>query len=297
MALTSLLLFTFTSCAAAFSPCAAPSSRASKRPCQSAALSSARSGTDALLEPRTLRRLFAFGAVGGPIVDAVHNQAILGYDVQPVELSLFVFNARTSLLIPPLLGFAYCVLGAVLPSLWTSPEMLHARQYDARGRALLAVGSTVLIIKASDVLERATAGGDAHGLALALLAAMALAQWAWLDATVPALCLALVVRASSSRARRSWMMRHTHKAEPAAPARAQASVGGPLAELPFLSLGAWHYLAPDYFPLEGGPGLASCTSACYFAVTTDAIALGRWFASPSSPSPAPGAGDGPGTGA
>ena len=73
--------------------------------------------------------------------------------------------------------------------------------YIARTRALLAVGSTVLIIKASDVLERATAGGEAHGLALALLAALALAQWAWLDATAPALLLALTVRATYARAR------------------------------------------------------------------------------------------------
>ena len=56
-------------------------------------------------------------------------------------------------------------------------------------------------------------------------------------------------------------------------------------------LGGWHYLAPDYFPLtflvDGGgglrdawaaSGLSSLTGPCYAAVTTDAIALGRWFA-------------------
>ena len=207
MLLTSAHFFTFASCAAAFAPSAAPSLRANTRIIRSAPLRSAPSGTDALLEPRTLRRLFAFGALGGPVVDAVHNQALLTYDVQPVEISLFVFNARTSLLIPPLLGFAYCVLGALLPaaiaSLGTLPDVLNARRFDGspRTRALLAVGSTVLIIKASDVLERATAGGEAHGLALALLAALALAQWAWLDATAPALLLALTVRATYARAR------------------------------------------------------------------------------------------------
>ena len=52
-----------------------------------------------------------------------------------------------------------------------------------------------------------------------------------------------------------------------------ASVGGPLAELPFLRLGAWHYLpaAVDYFPLGEGASwaaLAAITAPCYFAVTT-----------------------------
>ena len=67
------------------------------------------------------------------------------------------------------------------------------------------------------------------------------------------------------------------------------SVGGPLAELPFMAAGAWHYLAPDYWPLAPfglGPtdlpgsswaGLLSLTGPCYFAVTTDAIALGDYF--------------------
>ena len=61
--------------------------------------------------------------------------------------------------------------------------------------------------------------------------------------------------------------------------------GGPLAELPIMAAGAWHYVSPDYFPLAalgvdpavGWSGLASITAPCYFAVTTDAIALGRWF--------------------
>lgn len=76
------------------------------------------------------------------------------------------------------------------------------------------------------------------------------------------------------------------------------SVGGPLSELPFVALGFWHYIpsAADYFPLAGiadlalgGEGggllledysdlaLSSITGPCYFAVTMDAIALGRWF--------------------
>ena len=72
-----------------------------------------------------------------------------------------------------------------------------------------------------------------------------------------------------------------------------AAVGGPLAELPLMKLGAWHYLylslptiraarrvvlRPRHRQRMGG-GWSAITGPCYFAVTTDAIALGRWFGS------------------
>jgi len=77
--------------------------------------------------------------------------------------------------------------------------------------------------------------------------------------------------------------------------------GGPLSELPFVANGFWHYLpeSADYLPLSGdlfrpggvadavaskilgegynGLALSSITGPCYFAVTMDAIALGRYF--------------------
>jgi len=121
-----------------------------------------------------------------------------------------------------------------------------------RARALAAVSTTVCIIKASEVLE--LAGAPAR-LALPLLFGGCTLQWALLDGAFSSAALALL-----------------------------AAVGGPLAELPFLRLGAWHYLpeACDYFPLgldTTWAGLAAITAPCYFAVTTDAIALGRYFAS------------------
>jgi hypothetical protein len=79
------------------------------------------------------------------------------------------------------------------------------------------------------------------------------------------------------------------------------SIGGPLSELPFVGYGVWEYLdsSKDYFPLQNvqpnnpllsfllnddnysNLGLSSITGPCYFAVTMDAIALGRWFDSTS----------------
>lgn len=60
----------------------------------------------ALLRPRTLAGLAAFGGVCGPLVDAVHNSALLEYEVAPVVVPALFFEAKTSLLVPPLLAFA-----------------------------------------------------------------------------------------------------------------------------------------------------------------------------------------------
>lgn len=208
-------------------------------------------------EPAVLGRLALFGGACGPLVDAVHNQVLLAYDVLP----LAVADVRTSWLIPPLLALTYALLGGVLAdgaravlgdaTVVASP----LQRLPARRRALLAVATTLVIIKASELLSLSSL--PASGSSLLLLAACAL-QWAALDGGLATMALALLV-----------------------------GVGGPLAELPFLKLGAWHYLSPDYFPLEPwglGPaswaGLSGITGPCYVAVTTDAVALGRWLSGP-----------------
>jgi hypothetical protein len=220
------------------------------------------------VRPGVLARLGTAGAVLGPAVDAVHNQALLAYDVLPVALQLPLGFAKTSLLIPPLLAVAYALLGGVLPAITSAS--LQAPPPPPGGlapaaRAGLAVTSTVCIIKLSEVLTTSTALPPPASLLL--LAVACIAQWRLLDATLPSLLLATV-----------------------------AAVGGPIAELPLMQLGCWHYLSPDYWPLApfgfgpgvpGAPeapgsawaGLSLITGPCYFAVTTDAIALGRWFAS------------------
>ena len=49
------------------------------------------------LRPGVLLRLGGFGATAGPLVDAVHNQALLRYDVLPVSLPLPLPIAHSSL--------------------------------------------------------------------------------------------------------------------------------------------------------------------------------------------------------
>ena len=221
--------------------------------------------------PAVLGRLAVVGATVGPLVDAVHNQALLSYDVLPLAIG----PVTTSAPIPLLLGLTYALLGGAIPAALDGlapatskplfPPLLGLRPGSS---ALAAVGTTVAIIKASELLELSHVAG-ATGL---LYLACAL-QWALIDATPGSVAFALIV-----------------------------SIGGPLAELPFTWLGLWHYLPPvqDYWPLSAfgadaasgraWAGLAHITAPCYFAVTTDAIALGRWFASTACEQETPSAG-------
>ncbi|KAL1520352.1 hypothetical protein AB1Y20_021942 [Prymnesium parvum] len=209
-----------------------------------------------------LARLAVTGATIGPLVDAIHNQALLSYDVAPIHVG----PIHTSAAIPFLLALTYSLLGGIFPALLekVAPQVGLPLFSPLLGRAPLAsafaaIGSTVIIVKASELLLLAHVPST---LATAALYALCALQWAAIDTTPLAALLALAV-----------------------------SIVGPLAELPFMSFGLWHYLASvqDYWPLSSigldattGPcwsGLARITAPCYFAVCTDAIVLGKYFAS------------------
>ena len=283
------------------------------------------------LTPSTTAKLFATGFTVGPIVDSFHNQCLLRYDVLPINLEWpaitnniahdYPYFFCSSWTVPPLLGVAYVVLGAVLPriveatlapksnrkqqatSLTKIPEMQSESapllSENLRVRALLAVATTALIIKLSEFLEThqnvfdnfevLNHSVDSPSLSLLVMVTAALSQWALLDRSIAALVVASIT-----------------------------AIGGPLAELPFVGHGVWTYLdgAADYFPLQNtysnaiasiaaidsnsvilqasealfgtsnyqDLALSSITGPCYFAVTMDAIALGRWFDSSKSSS-------------
>jgi len=250
-----------------------------------------------------LSKLFVTGATVGPLVDSLHNQCLLEYNIAPIT----IFNPFTtslssesgpadpilctSWLIPPLLGIAYVVLGGILPRLVqnavVSPLLQQGkssggnlRPGDAsiqhlRTKAFIAVITTGLIIKLSEQLQtQAITLPDGtvpdSGQSISIMLVAALGQWLVLDTTPAALIAAAIT-----------------------------SIGGPLSELPFVAAGAWEYIpsAADYFPLSSLPtngvldelasailgdgyrdlALSSITGPCYFAVTMDSIALGRWF--------------------
>ena len=257
----------------------------------------------------TAAKLFLTGATVGPIVDSIHNQCLLRYDLAPITLAWpdevgnhfgreYLFCSSWA--IPPLLGFAYIVLGGIVPRafqqgidrissgpsqqpLSTSSSAATTTGKTGRNvvviKAVAAVLTTAMIIELSQFLETSQpflhVSGDDDGVGpmgnLGVMLAAALVQWALLDGTAAALLSASLV-----------------------------SIGGPLSELPFVAHGFWHYLpqAGDYLPLANLGGvdldtnqlwtmvmgtnyrelaLSSITGPCYFAVTMDAIALGRWF--------------------
>ena len=197
-----------------------------------------------IFQPRAVAGLAIFGGAAGPLVDAVHNQCLLAYDVLPITLQVG-FTAKTSLLIPPLLALTYALLGSVLPAISErivgSSRAMNppAASLSPRARAALAVASTVFLIKSSELLTLSALPSSAS---LSLLLAGCLIQWASLDGALASLVLASIV-----------------------------AIGGPLAEIPFIAGGCWHYIDPTYFPLEPwlGPvlGLSPLTGPCYFAVT------------------------------
>jgi hypothetical protein len=242
------------------------------------------------------------------MVDGLHNQCLLEYQYAPIywsaslklsQESELLFSFHSSWIVVPLLGIAYVVLGALLPRVvaWlavqtqdrmratnvhSAPILTEVSKKDdiqsTRNRAFAAIVTTAMIVGLSAYLQTHPVstfssgffGTDGPGQQnLLILAALALLQWFILDGTVVSLVVAAIT-----------------------------SVGGPLAELPFVSHGIWTYLptASDYHPLQSFDeglfrsaltailgshyqdlGIASITGPCYFAVAMDAIAIGRWF--------------------
>jgi len=305
------------------------------------------------LSTSTTAKLFATGFTVGPIVDSLHNQCLLRYDVLPISLgwplalqqnqnvlvdivasgsgtsdfmggsivNIYPYLFCSSWTVPPLLGFAYVILGGLLPRIVESilasipnqkPQEISSTKLSViqssssssssqqlRTRAFLAVTTTAMIIKLSEFLETHHDIFDNYevlhnhsepaSLSLLVMVVAITFQWALLDRSIVALLVATVT-----------------------------AIGGPLAELPFVGHGVWTYIeeAADYFPLQNvfpyaaasaaaidssslllqisqilfgtsnyqDLALSSITGPCYFAVAMDAIALGRWFDTSTSTS-------------
>lgn len=257
-------------------------------------------------------KLFVTGATLGPVIDSLHNQCLLQYNIAPIQILSPAQDGSilfaSSWLVPPLLGFAYVILGGVLPRIFQrgidllSPDYVGNTEHTVHNihdatttsssskqsntiqlgiKAILAVLSTAAIIKFSEYLVLNPNGVMMENTAvfesstqmeqqLLLLITASVVQWAYLDGTLASLLLASV-----------------------------ASIGGPLSEIPFVAAKVWEYLpnVADYLPMNNIEpntslghafnhilgsqyrqiGLSSITGPCYFAVTMDSIALGRFF--------------------
>jgi hypothetical protein len=126
-------------------------------------------------------KLFATGLTVGPVVDSLHNQCLLQYDLLPIALHWpEAMNAAensylfcSSWTVPPLLGVAYVILGGVLPRVCQAcidvfrndgtigendnanqlkSTTVYSLQYYLRAKAVVAVLTTAMIIKLSEYL-------------------------------------------------------------------------------------------------------------------------------------------------
>merc|ERR1711862_348066 len=168
----------------------------------------------------TSKKLFVTGATLGPIVDSLHNQLLLKYDVLPISLSLpssllssfssFASSEEitsgintapppffcSSFIIPPLLGITYVILGSVIPRLIddflplnnsnivTNPSS-SSSSASYRNKAILAVASTAFIIRLSEyLLTFQTTSTSSNLITLPLVS---LLQWFILDQTYASL--------------------------------------------------------------------------------------------------------------
>eukprot|EP00878_Enallax_costatus_P008452 GHUV01008834.1.p1 GENE.GHUV01008834.1~~GHUV01008834.1.p1 ORF type:complete len:285 (+),score=38.33 GHUV01008834.1:1414-2268(+) len=161
--------------------------------------------------------LFAYGAVSGTLLDGIHSRVGLQvYDVAPVTTGPLV----TSLIVPPLLGVFYVVLGlltCLADNLATGPDTSAAQQrsgpaqypYVALCYGVLAVN---LYISASLFEDQIP-----PGQILAVLSVLTAANWAIFDCTKQGVGLAVL-----------------------------CGLGAPAAELILMAVaGVWHYSRPD----------------------------------------------------
>ena len=187
-------------------------------------------------------KLGLFGAAVGPLVDEIHNQAILQYDILPISVDLPVGIIKTSLLIPPLLAVAYVVLGGVLPQVVTrrvpsSNVIMKPLQVEQtpQFRAMAGVLSTCCIIKVSEILAT---NGVSAAPSIILLSVLSFLQFLALDGSYASLILAFT-----------------------------AAIFGPLSELPFMLFGCWHYMHLVFrksFSMCSSVALSSCMDLTRF---------------------------------
>lgn len=215
-------------------------------------------------------KLFGVGATVGPVVDSLHNQCLLEYNVLPITVDPYsaavatataTGNAGTisgnsiqydhhlfcsSWTVLPLLGIAYVVLGGILPRVVRS-VVVGRRSGPTSQQAAVPPSTPEEKGQMQDEPQlpalRSRALLAVASTALIIKLSALLQTSGALEEPVPIIALSLA-------ALTQWACLDGTKT--ALLAAAITSVGGPLSELPFVGHKVWEYLpsAADYFPLR-----------------------------------------------
>eukprot|EP00873_Tetraselmis_striata_P046664 jgi/Tetstr1/466928/TSEL_011382.t1 len=190
--------------------------------------------------------MFIAGATLGPLLDGIHGTVqLLHYDTLPVNLG----GLHSSLVVPPLLGAFYAVVGALTNLADTLLQESDPATRDclqrcqSPGQVALSIGIVAALLELSALLYKS---GLPYGTLSVVLAAGGAAHWAALDRTRQGLALC-----------------------------ALCAVAAPLNELLIINwLGWWQYGAPDVL---GAGGFPSWVPWCYFFYTPSVLSLARWL--------------------
>lgn len=187
--------------------------------------------------------LFTTGAVTGTLLDGIHSQAGLQvYDASPIEFG----PLHTSLVVPPLLGLFYVVLGTLFPlldNISMDPATSAARQRsEDLNYVALSFGCLAAALQLSAWLY---SNGTPFLEISGVLAVVSLVMWRLFDGTKQGLGLSLL-----------------------------CAVGAPASELLLNAMfGLWHYPQADI--LAGA--FVSWVPFCYFFYSAPLGTLARYL--------------------
>lgn len=227
-------------------------------------------------------RLFAVGSTVGPIVDSLHNQCLLRYDVLPFNVPWPSPSASwidaveplglegvagamggggpgqeylllaSSWAVPPLLGIAYVVLGGILPRL-VEPILQRPSPSSSSSSSPITDDATRPQILRTKAFWAVTT----TALIIKLSEVFETHPQLWVDAGVgfdvssPSYASLLSWAVLMMTALVQWAVLDGTLV--ALLVASITSLGGPLSELPFVGHHVWTYSdsAADYFPLHG----------------------------------------------
>jgi len=239
------------------------------------------------LSTSTTAKLFATGFTVGPIVDSLHNQCLLRYNVLPISLgwpvalrqnqnvlvdiatsvsgtSDFIGGSMvekypylycSSWIVPPLLGLAYVVLGGLLPRIVESIllSISNTKPQRKSSTTLSVIQPSSSPLSSQQLRTRALLAVTTTAMIIKLSEFLethpgVFDNYEVLHNQFDSASISLLIMSVATIFQ--WAL--LDRTAVALLVATVTAIGGPLAELPFVGHGVWTYIeeAADYFPLQ-----------------------------------------------